>query len=131
MTKFYDKIALIHFLKDILKDDNLNDEHKNIIEKILYFIKNNAEFEDYISNVNEDISLEYFQQCLEKTKLANLFFRKKNKENKSKSVLLGAMLFNYYIIDKRDEYFLLLSEEDQKLIPFFSKYNILKKSYLK
>ena len=128
MTKFYDKIALIHFLKDILKDDNLNDEHKNIIEKILYFIKNNAEFEDYISNVNEDISLEYFQQCLEKTKLANLFFRKKNKENKSKSVLLGAMLFNYYIMNKRDECFLLLSEEDQKLIPFFSKYNILKKA---
>lgn len=127
MTKFYDKIALIHFLKDILKDDKLNDEHKNIIEKILNFIKEDAEIEDYISNVNEDISLEYFQQCLEKTKLANLFFGKKNKENKSKSVLLGAMLFNYYIINKRDKYFLLLSEEDQKLIPFFSKYNILKK----
>lgn len=127
MTKFYDKIALIHFLKDILKDDKLNDKHKNIIEKILNFIKEDAEIEDYISNVNEDISLEYFQQCLEKTKLVNLFFEKKNKENKSKSVLLGAMLFNYYITDKKDEYFLLLSEEDQKLIPFFSKYNILKK----
>ena len=127
MIKFYDKIALIHFLKDILKDDELNDKHKDIIEKILYFIKNNAEIEDYISNVNEDISLEYFQQCLEKTKLANLFFGKKNKENKSKSILLGAMLFNYYIMNKRDECFLLLSKEDQKLIPFFSKYNILKK----
>lgn len=128
MIKFHDKIALIHFLKDILKDDELNDEHKNIIEKILYFIKNNAEIEDYISNVNEDISLDYFQQGLEKTKLANLFFGKKNKKNKSKSVLLGAMLFNYYIMNKRDECFLLLSEEDQKLIPFFLKYNILKKA---
>ena len=127
MIEFYDKIALIHFLKDILKDDELNDEHKDIIEKILYFIKNNAEIKKYISNVNEDVSLEYFQQCLEKTKLANLFFGKKNKENKSKSILLGAMLFNYYIMNKRDECFLLLSEKDQKLIPFFSKYNILKK----
>lgn len=128
MIKFHDKITLIHFLKDILKDDELNDEHKNIIEKVLYFIKNNAEIEDYISNVNEDIALEYFQQWLEKTKLANLFFGKKNKENKSKSILLGAMLFNYYIMNKGDECFLLLSEEDQKLIPFFSKYNILKKA---
>lgn len=128
MIKFHDKITLIHFLKDILKDDELNDEHKNIIEKVLFFIKNNAEIEDYISNVNEDIALEYFQQWLEKTKLANLFFGKKNKENKSKSILLGAMLFNYYIMNKGDECFLLLSEEDQKLIPFFSKYNILKKA---
>ena len=128
MIKFHDKITLIHFLKDILKDDELNDEHKNIIDKVLYFIKNNAEIEDYISNVNEDIALEYFQQWLEKTKLANLFFGKKNKENKSKSILLGAILFNYYIMNKGDECFLLLSEEDQKLIPFFSKYNILKKA---
>lgn len=128
MIKFHDKITLIHFLKDILKDDELNDEHKNIIEKVLFFIKNNAEIEDYISNVNEDIALEYFQQWLEKTKLANLFFGKKNKENKSKSILLGSMLFNYYIMNKGDECFLLLSEEDQKLIPFFSKYNILKKA---
>ena len=127
MTEFYNKTDLIFFLKDILKYDKLDNENKNIIEKILNFIKSNDEIEDYISNVNEDIALEYFQQSLEKTKLANLFFGKKNKENKSKSILLGAMLFNYYIMNKRDECFLLLSKEDQKLIPFFSKYNILKK----
>lgn len=127
MTEFYNKTDLIFFLKDILKYDKLDNENKNIIEKILNFIKSNDEIEDYISNVNEDIALEYFQQSLEKTKLANLFFGKKNKENKSKSILLGAILFNYYIMNKGDECFLLLSEEDQKLIPFFSKYNILKK----
>lgn len=128
MTEFYNKTDLIFFLKDILKYDKLDNENKNIIEKILNFIKSNDEIEDYISNVNEDIALEYFQQSLEKTKLANLFFGKKNKENKSKSILLGAILFNYYIMNKGDECFLLLSEEDQKLIPFFSKYNILKKA---
>ena len=128
MTEFYNKTDLTFFLKDILKYDKLDNENKNIIEKILNFIKSNDEIEDYISNVNEDIALEYFQQSLEKTKLANLFFGKKNKENKSKSILLGAILFNYYIMNKGDECFLLLSEEDQKLIPFFSKYNILKKA---
>lgn len=128
MTEFYNKTDLIFFLKDILKYDKLDNENKNIIEKILNFIKSNDEIEDYISNVNDDITLEYFQQCVEKTRLANLFFGKKNKENKSKSILLGAMLFNYYIMNKGDECFLLLSEEDQKLIPFFSKYNILKKA---